>query len=463
MDAVQDHEDPTVWQLASGVTLLGVVTGSGLTKPTYLARRSDGQVIQVSELLNTILDAAGTGRTATDIAQRVSADYGRQLTVDGLQHVIDAKLAPLGLVVDQAAPPPPPPPRAEPLLALRLRGTLVPATLVRRLSRLFAPIYHPWIVIAAVTGLIVLDLALLFTANAAAALQQTLLTPESILGLYAMLIAGAVIHELGHATACHYGGAEPGRIGFGLYLVFPAFFTDVTDSYRLNRAGRLRTDLGGLYFNVWCVLIAGIGFLASGQGMLLLLVIAMQLQMVQQLPPTLRLDGYYVLADLAGVPDLFARVGPVIRSLIPGRETDPRVAELRPGARRIVTAWVLTVIPLLVISFGWLLWTLPVIVRKTYQAVGWHLQATRNQFEDGQFAAGALSVLAAVLLVLPLLGLAMIIQRLLFAVVTITRSRVQLHRTRPRPRRAARTTPALGTGSKTFDPNSPRRQEGTTT
>ena len=38
-------------------------------------------------------------------------------------------------------------------------------------------------------------------------------------------------------------------MGVGIYLVWPAFYTDVTDSYRLPRAARLRTDLGGLYFN----------------------------------------------------------------------------------------------------------------------------------------------------------------------------------------------------------------------
>jgi putative peptide zinc metalloprotease protein len=38
-------------------------------------------------------------------------------------------------------------------------------------------------------------------------------------------------------------------IGVGIYLVWPSFFTNVTDSYRLSRAGRLRTDLGGVYFN----------------------------------------------------------------------------------------------------------------------------------------------------------------------------------------------------------------------
>ena len=42
---------------------------------------------------------------------------------------------------------------------------------------------------------------------------------------------------------------RPGAMGAGLYLVWPAFYTDVTDSYRLGRGGRVRTDLGGLYFN----------------------------------------------------------------------------------------------------------------------------------------------------------------------------------------------------------------------
>ena len=62
-------------------------------------------------------------------------------------------------------------------------------------------------------------------------------------------------------------------IGVGLYLVWPAFFTNVTDSYRLSRAGRLRTDLGGLYFNlVFMLALAGLYVATSNQ--LLLLVIA---------------------------------------------------------------------------------------------------------------------------------------------------------------------------------------------
>ena len=80
-------------------------------------------------------------------------------------------------------------------------------------------------------------------------MAAALSTPVILLGLLGTLLVSTLIHEFGHAAACHRGGAEPGSIGMGLYVIYPAFFTDVTSSYRLDRAGRLRTDLGGVYFN----------------------------------------------------------------------------------------------------------------------------------------------------------------------------------------------------------------------
>ena len=65
------------------------------------------------------------------------------------------------------------------------------------------------------------------------------------------------------------GGATPGVMGAGLYLVWPAFYTDVTDSYRLGRGGRVRTDLGGLYFNA-LVAVGIIGVWVTGYDALLL-------------------------------------------------------------------------------------------------------------------------------------------------------------------------------------------------
>ncbi len=420
------------WRLVPGVELLGAVTGSGLVQKTFLVQRPDGQVIQLSTLLNLILKMAATEPTTDVLAHKVSDRYGKELDPAGLTQLIEQKLRPLGLIEDATGlvPMDEPAPTARPILALRLKGTILPVRAVNRLAGLLRPLYFPPVVILSIAALIGLDISLFFSGNVISALEQILVTPTLLLGLFVMMVVGAVIHELGHATACKYGGAEPGVIGFGVYLVFPAFFTNVTDSYRLGRTGRLRTDLGGLYFNLWCVLLAGFGFVLTGNGILVLFVIATQVMMLQQLPPTIRLDGYFVLADLAGVPDLFSRVGPVLRSLIPGRPIDPRVTELRPAARRIVKVWVLTVVPALVLLLGWLLWNLPFIAAQAAAAVVVHAHAAGAAWSAGQPVAVVLSWLSIFLLVLPILGIIVMIQRLAAGAMTVARRRMAAKRKR---------------------------------
>ena len=115
-------------------------------------------------------------------------------------------------------------------------------------------------------------------------------------------------------------------------MIWPAFFTNVTDSYRLSRAGRLRTDLGGLYFNaVFMLALAGI-YAATSSEVLLLAIAFTHLEMLEQLMPFVRFDGYFILSDLVGVPDLFARIAPVLRSAVSTGPPGP--ARHRPAAQR---------------------------------------------------------------------------------------------------------------------------------
>ena len=84
---------------------------------------------------------------------------------------------------------------------------------------------------------------------------------------------------------------------------------------RLGRAGRLRTDLGGVYFNAIFALLAGGVYFATGEEAALLAASVQYVIILQQLLPLLRFDGYYVLSDLTGVPDILSRIKPIFRSL----------------------------------------------------------------------------------------------------------------------------------------------------
>ena len=170
--------------------------------------------------------------------------------------------------------------------------------------------------------------------------------PVLLLLVLGLTLLSTLFHECGHAAACRYGGARPGVIGMGVYVVWPAFFTNVTDAYRLGRAGRVRTDLGGVYFNAIFATGLTAVYAATGYRPLPAVVLLVHVEMLQQLLPSLRFDGYFILADLIGVPDLFRRIGPVLRSLIPGQPVDPRIGNLKRAARLTLTTWILIVLPL---------------------------------------------------------------------------------------------------------------------
>jgi putative peptide zinc metalloprotease protein len=247
-------------------------------------------------------------RDPAAIAGLVSADLGRSLTAGQVRYLITAKLLPLGIVAAEGAPAAPP--KANPLLALRARGTLLPERAANVAGELLRPLFRWPVVVAVAVAVAAVDYWLFAVHGLGGGLRQVLRDPVDLLVVLGLSVVSAGFHECGHAAGCRYGGARPGVIGVGIYLVWPAFFTNVTDSYRLSRAGRLRTDLGGLYFNaVFMLALAGL-YVATSAEVLLLVIAFTHLEMLEQLLPFVRFDGYYILSDVAGVPDPFARVTP---------------------------------------------------------------------------------------------------------------------------------------------------------
>ena len=133
-------------------------------------------------------------------------------------------------------------------------GVVTDPAVTRRLTAPFAVLFTPLLVVPVVLAFVAVAGWVLFDQGLAAATAHAFGNPALFLTVVAVTVLSAGFHEFGHAAAARYGGSTPGAMGFGIYLFWPAFYTDVTDSYRLGRAGRVRTDLGGLYFNALVVL-----------------------------------------------------------------------------------------------------------------------------------------------------------------------------------------------------------------
>ncbi len=415
-------------RLLAGVEPLGEYQGSGLTDATFLVRDPEGRVVQVSRLLHLVLGGIDGQRAVSEIAARVSAEFGRTVSTGNVEYLLDHKLAPLGLLARaDGAPGPANPGWDQGVLTLRFRCTLIPEGGVQFFARLFRPLFTPAVVAAALGGLIVSDVWLVRAGQLNTALGYVVIHPVLLLLVLGLTLLSTLFHECGHAAACRYGGARPGVIGMGVYVVWPAFFTNVTDAYRLGRAGRIRTDLGGVYFNA--IFSAGLAavYLATGYQPLLAAVLLVHVEMVQQLLPSLRFDGYFILADLIGVPDLFRRIGPVLRSLIPGRPADPRVQGLKRGARVTLTAWVLVMVPLIIVELGLTILNAPSLARTFALSLADQAGALAEQLRRADIPAALLSVFSMVLLVLPIAGLSCILlitgRRLVRSVVAVNRRR----------------------------------------
>jgi putative peptide zinc metalloprotease protein len=397
--AAQAAEPPP--RLADGVELVGEYQDSGFKEPPYIVRRADGQVIQLPKLLYQLAEQVDGQRSYDEIGEALSHAIGRGVTGDMVKMLADEQLRPLGVL---AAPDGSSPQveKVDPLLALKFKTAVVPEGVSRALTTIFKPLFLPPIVVAVIAGLFALDAWLLFAHGIAAPIRAVIYQPAFLLGLLGCVVLATAFHEIGHATACRYGGAKPGVMGVGIYVVWPAFYTDITDSYRLGRGGRLRTDLGGVYFNAIFALGTAAVFFATGFEPLLLVVLVQNFAILQQLLPLLRLDGYYIISDLTGVPDMLGRIKPILQSLIPGREADTRVTELKPWVRAVVTGYVCTIVPVLLLSFVLMIAHAPRAFATAYDSAG--VQWDKIAAAPG-LAAAATGVVQLALLVLPCMGM----------------------------------------------------------
>jgi putative peptide zinc metalloprotease protein len=400
---------------AADVVLLGEMAGSGYRTPPALVRRADGQMIQLTRLLYLVLKAIDGQRDHAQIAALVSAGYGRSVSAANVEALVE-RLRPLGLVRGGNGFEPQVR-RSNPLLALRFRYVVTDKRRTERITRPFARLFGPLPVVGFVAAFVYLCWWLLFDKGLASAAYEAFHKPGFLLLVFGVTVLSAGFHEFGHAAAARYGGSTPGAMGMGYYLFWPAFYTDVTDSYRLGRGGRIRTDLGGLYFNAIVAVATVVIAELTGYDALLLVVATQILQMVRQLLPTIRFDGYHVLADLTGVPDLYHHIKPTLTGLLPWHWKDRQNRALKLWAQAVITVWCLTVVPLMLVMLTMTVVTLPRVLATARASAEEQWRMLVGGWHDADLVEVLARGLAIIALALPLLGLGLLLWRLVGRIV----------------------------------------------
>jgi putative peptide zinc metalloprotease protein len=133
--------------------------------------------------------------------------------------------------------------------------------------------------------------------------------------------------------------------------------------------------------------------------------------MVNQLLPVVRLDGYHILSDLCGVPDLFARIKPTLLRLVPGRKASAEVTALKPWVQVVVTLWVLVVVPLMLITVLFAVVSFPRIVATAWDSTTVQWEGVVKRFGDHEWAGVGVGLIGTGAVLLPVFGTVFMVTR----------------------------------------------------
>jgi len=401
-------------KLAPDVKLAGQYLESAYADPPWLIERGDSGYVHVTQLIYRAAELCDGQNTYEDIARKLG-EAGTPVQAETIQRLVGQLLIPRGIVMGADGSVAQTSTAGRGLTRINIRTKEIRPETIERLTTFLRWFYWPPVAAVVLLAGALAEGWLYFVHGIAGGLRDALNYPGLTLIIMLFIVVAAAFHELGHAAAMHYAGKHVNGMGAGLYMVYPAFYTDVTNNYTLSRWGRLRTDLGGFYFNLIFVIAVMGAYALTGQEFLLLVVLLINFEIIHQLLPFLRLDGYWALADLTGVPDFLTQMIGFVRAIFP-RLRGQKMPELKLWGKLVFASYILISLPLM----GFLLF---VLVRAAPRAFATAYESALHQahgFAAAQAAGdvwGAISAIGQILLLaIPSAGLAYTLLLLCFKV-----------------------------------------------
>ena len=264
----------------------------------------DGRHFQINERLYQLLEILRTPMTMEEAAYAFHQGTGNQIPLDQLS-ILCEQLVERGVIVIEGQPlQPVKPVTPKAYLGMHFRRDLISAKHLAPIARLFQGFFRWRLAIPAIVLIVVTHVFAYRELSLQSEITLELLTGPL---LTAGVLFSMLLHELGHLAACHRWKCSHGPVGFGLYFSLPIFYVDVTQSWRLSRLQRAIVDVGGLYLQMLCVPLALLLYWWTGNTTYLTIILTIDMLILYNLEPFMKLDGYWLLSDLTGVPNLHAR------------------------------------------------------------------------------------------------------------------------------------------------------------
>lgn len=284
---------------------------TSFTAQRYLVNTVDGRKFEVSRTIFELIMLIDGSRQVSSIASEFTRITRKEISAGDIERVIGEVLIPGGMVVG-----------ANRILSIKspssylhLRFTLFTQEMIRPLTCGLHFLFYPRILIPGLSACLAFA-AYFYLFATVPGFEIAAIGMENLLAIYGIYLLSTLIHELGHSAACYHFGARPGHIGFGLYLYFPVFYTDVSDVWKLKRTERAAVDIGGIYFQLLMLPMLYCLYLAYDNTVFLYAIYLLTFSCLTALNPLFRFDGYWLVSDLAGIPNLRKRSWHVLKDVV---------------------------------------------------------------------------------------------------------------------------------------------------
>ncbi|MGE5692690.1 MAG: efflux RND transporter periplasmic adaptor subunit, partial [Candidatus Zixiibacteriota bacterium] len=189
-----------------------------------------------------------------------------------------------------------------------------PDELVTKLEKKFQFVFSPYFL---ALGLLLCFLAARVTVSRwdefSGLTLGDLFRAQSILVVLFTIFATISLHEFAHAITLKHFGGEVRQMGFLLLYFQPCFYCDVSDAYLFSeKRKKILVTFAGVIFQIflWSLSTLAWHLLPEGSAFGHLFFIASAFTLLTtlfNLNPLIKLDGYYILTDWVGIPNLRAK------------------------------------------------------------------------------------------------------------------------------------------------------------
>ncbi len=173
--------------------------------------------------------------------------------------------------------------------------------------------------------------------------------PANAVLLLSAFVVVKMLHEAGHMLAAGYYGVECHEAGLMFLFLTPVMYTDVSDAARLPSRQRAIVAAAGILVELMIAAAAFLFWWLAAPGLVRSLManiicICTVGTVLFNGNPLLRYDGYFVLSDLARIPNLSELGGRRVRQILEWCFTgcsfpEQRYRRLRWSQRWLVTIW----------------------------------------------------------------------------------------------------------------------------